>query len=105
GDDDAAVAALDAAKATLLKLQQGDAEVQRDWHKLIDVTMTAVYESFELLNVKLGPEHNRGESFYREMLPDVVDAFARSGIAEEDQGALVVRFDDRERPLLIRKSD
>lgn len=105
GDDDNAVAALEAAKTTLVKLQQGDADVHRDWHKIIDVTMAAVYESFDLLNVKLGPENNRGESFYREMLPEVVDAFVRSGIAEEDQGALIVRFEDRDRPLLIRKSD
>jgi arginyl-tRNA synthetase len=105
GDDAEANTTVDGAKRTLIQLQQGDAEVLRDWQKLIDVTMAAVYESFELLNVKLGPEHNRGESFYRDMLPEVVDAFARTGAAEEDEGALVVRFDDRDRPLLIRKSD
>ena len=105
GDDAASERALEGAKATLVKLQQGDADTQRDWRKLIDVTMAAVYESFDLLNVKLGPEHNRGESFYRDMLPEVVDAFARAGIAEEDEGALIVRFEDRDRPLLIRKSD
>lgn len=100
-----AEAALEAAKLTLVKLQQGDPELLRDWQKLIDCTMRAVYESFELLNVKLGPENNRGESFYRDRLPGVVDAFVRSGIAREDQGAIVVPFPDRERPLLIRKSD
>lgn len=98
-------ASLEAAKATLVKLQNGDATITRDWHKLIDVTMQAVYESFDLLNVKLGPQNNRGESFYRDQLPGVVDAFVRAGAAEENDGALVVRFDDRERPLLIRKSD
>jgi arginyl-tRNA synthetase len=98
-------AAEEGAKATLVRLQRGDAEVVRDWRKLIDVTMRAVYESFDMLGVKLGPENNRGESFYRDMLADVVDAFTRSGIAEEHEGAIVVRFADRERPLLIRKSD
>jgi arginyl-tRNA synthetase len=98
-------AALEAAKLTLVKLQQHDPELVRDWHKLIDCTMRAVYESFELLNVKLSPENNRGESFYRDRLPGVLDAFLRAGIAKEDQGALIVPFEDRERPLLIRKSD
>ena len=38
-------------------------------------------------------------------LAEVVDAFVREGLAVEDDGALVVRFEDRERPLLIRKRD
>ncbi|MCA9290936.1 MAG: arginine--tRNA ligase [Phycisphaerales bacterium] len=97
--------ALDAAKATLVRLQGGDPELVRDWQKLIDCTMRSVYEAIDLLNVDLGPENNRGESFYRDRLPDVIDAFARAGLAEEDDGALVVRFPDRERPLVIRKSD
>jgi arginyl-tRNA synthetase len=102
---DSAAAANDAAKRTLIRLQQGDPSLVADWHKIIDVTMNAVYESIDMLGVRLGPENNRGESFYRDKLEGVVDAFVRSGIAVEDQGALVVRFDDRERPLLIRKSD
>ena len=100
-----AAANLEAAKATLLRLQQHDPAVARDWQKLIDVTMQAVYEVFDLLNVKLGPEHNRGESSYRDLLPGVVDAFVRAGLAGDDEGAIIVRFDDRDRPLLIRKSD
>ncbi len=93
------------AKATLIKLQQGDTETRRTWHKIIDVTMRAVYESFDLLNVKLGPNDNRPESFYRDRLKDVVEAFRVSGIAQEDQGALIVRFPDRDRPLILQKSD
>jgi arginyl-tRNA synthetase len=98
-------ASLESAKQTLVKLQNGDAELVRDWHKIIDCTMRAVYQTLDLLNVKIGPEHNRGESFYRDRLTGVVDAFMRAGLAKEDQGAIVVPFPDRERPLLIRKSD
>ncbi|MCH8342900.1 MAG: arginine--tRNA ligase [Planctomycetes bacterium] len=94
-----------AAKEVLVALQQGDADVRRDWQKIIDVTMRAVYESFDLLGVKLGPQNNRPESSYRDQLPEVVDAFIQAGIAQEDQGALIIRFDDRDRPLIIRKSD
>jgi len=98
-------AALEAAKQTLVKLQNGDPELVRDWHTIIDITLAALYEAIALLNVKLGPENNRGESFFRDRLPGVVDAFMRAGVAKEDQGAIVVPFGDRERPLLIRKSD
>lgn len=93
-----------AAKAALVKLQQHDAELVADWNKLIDCTMRAVYEVNDLLNVKLGPENNRPESFYRERLGPIVQAIEES-VGEIDEGALVVRFDDRERPLIVRKSD
>ena len=97
--------AAEAAKATLIRLQQGEADVVARWQRIIEVTMAAVYESFEQLNVKLGAEHNRPESFYRDELADVVEQFLTAAIATEDQGAIVVRFEDRDRPLLIRKSD
>ena len=67
--------------------------------------MRSVYASLDLLNVKLGSEHNRGESFYRDRLDRVVQKFIDEGLAEEDSGAIIVRFEDRERPMLIRKSD
>jgi arginyl-tRNA synthetase len=94
-----------AVKQTLIRLQQGDAELRRDWQRITDVTMRAVYESFDLLGVQLGPEHNRPESFYRDRLPKVVQAFLASRIGELDDGAVIVRFEDRDRPMIIRKSD
>jgi arginyl-tRNA synthetase len=96
---------VETAKRTLVKLQNNDPELLRDWHKLIDVTMQAVNEALVLLNVDLTKLNNHGESFYRDRLPGVVDAFMRAGVAKEDAGAIVVPFKDRERPLLIRKSD
>jgi arginyl-tRNA synthetase len=67
--------------------------------------MEQVYEAARTLNVKVGPENNRGESFFRDRLGGVVEAFAKSGLAKSDRGAMVVPFADRERPLLIQKSD
>ena len=97
--------AVTSAKDTLLKLQSGDAELVRDWNAIIDCTMREVFETLAMLNVKIGPEHNRGESFYKDILPEVVEAFIEAGLGVEDEGAIVVRFEDRDRPLLIRKSD
>ncbi len=93
------------AKKVLTALQQGDDYYVAGWQKLIDCTMRSVFESLDLLNVKIGPENSRGESFYRDKLEDVVDAFVEKGIAIEDDGAIVVRFKDQERGMIIRKSD
>lgn len=98
-------AAMEDAKKTLIRLQSGDAEIVRLWERLIEVTMEQVYEAARTLHCKLGAENNRGESFFRDRLAGVVDAFAKAGVAKSDRGAMVVPFADRERPLLIQKSD
>ncbi|MDP7029663.1 MAG: arginine--tRNA ligase [Phycisphaerales bacterium] len=94
-----------AAGETLVGLQAGDQELVTDWSCLIDVTLSAMAEALQLLGVELGPDDNRGESSYRDKLEDVIDAFTQGGLCREDDGALVVDFEDRDRPLLIRKSD
>ena len=103
--NESASVAQHSAKGLLISLQQGDERLVSEWEKLIECTMRSVFESLGLLNVKIGPEHNRGESFYRDQLGGVVEEFVSSGLAVEDGGALIVRFENRERPMLIRKSD
>ncbi|RLS64195.1 MAG: arginine--tRNA ligase [Planctomycetota bacterium] len=98
-------AAMDNAKKTLIRLQSGDVEIVRLWERIIAVTMDQVYDAARVLNVKLSADNNRGESFFRDSLAGVIDAFAKSGLARIDKGAMVVPFADRERPLLIQKSD
>jgi arginyl-tRNA synthetase len=95
----------EAAKQTLVRLQSGDADLLRDWRKIIEITLREVYEAARILNVNIGPQNNRGESFYRARLAGVVESYVQAGLGVEDAGAIVVRFADRERPLLIRKSD
>ncbi len=100
-----ASAAIADAKSTLVRLQSGDVELVRDWERIIDVTMREVYAATELLGVRLDAESEKGESSFRDELAPVIAAFERAGLATIDQGALVVKYADRERPMLIRKSD
>ena len=93
------------AGETLVALQQGDASTRNDWQKLIDVTMSALQEASERLGVKIGPEHNFGESTYRDDLQEIIDHLTSQGVARKDDGALVVDMPKRKRPLLVRKSD
>lgn len=100
-----ATAAAANARDTLVKLQSGDEELVRDWKKLIEITMREVYEACDLLNTRICPESEKGESSFRDALAPTVEEYVNAGLAVEDDGALIVRFDDRERPLLIRKRD
>lgn len=94
-----------AARDALVRLQSGDPEMVGSWNRIIEVTMAEVYKATSLLNTRITPESERGESSFRDDLAEVVDAFVRSELAIEDDGALVVRYEDRERPMLIRKRD
>ena len=103
--NESAGAAQAAARDALVRLQSGDETMVAAWRRLIEVTMTEVYRACDLLGTRIAPDSERGESSFRDELAEVVDAFVRSELAVEDDGALVVRFDDRERPMLIRKRD
>jgi arginyl-tRNA synthetase len=93
------------ARATLVRLQSGDAQLVADWQRIIDCTMREVFETADTLGVHLTDAHSRGESFFRERLGPTVEAFVKAGLGTEDDGAIVVRYGDRERPMLIRKRD
>lgn len=94
-----------AAKETLVKLQGGDAGLVEAWHKITRITLKECYKICELLDLRLNEEHERGESFYRDRLGSVVDDLLQAGVAEESEGAIIVRIPDEETPLIIRKSD
>ncbi|MCA9277806.1 MAG: arginine--tRNA ligase [Phycisphaeraceae bacterium] len=95
------------AKSTLIKLQSGDADITAYWQKIYNVTMGEGLAVCKRLHTKITDEATAGESTYRNELADVVDDLVQKGVAEESDGALVVRLKDVgiEEPCLIRKSD
>ncbi|MFT3687002.1 MAG: arginine--tRNA ligase [Phycisphaerales bacterium] len=105
--NDAPAAALAEAKSTLVRLQQGDKEVRRVWQRIYDVTMAACLATCKRLNSIVLPEHSAGESFYEHMLAPLVADLQKRGVAEESDGALVVRLDEFgiAEPVIIRKRD
>ncbi len=95
---------LAAAKATLVKLQTHDAATLAVWQRIVDITMRECLNTCVRLNADIRPEHSAGESSYAEELaPMVADLLAR-GVAEYDDGAVVVRVEGIEEPCLIQKS-
>lgn len=98
---------LNAARQELVKLQNGDPENLKIWKSINN----ASYKAFENIYNQMGIEFDYvlGESFYRDKVDRVYTELLQHHIAKEDNGALVVFFDDNERfadqPFLIRKSD
>ena len=88
----------------LVKLQQGDPDDVELWKKFIEISINEFNRMYAKLGVKF--DTWRGESFYRDMMAPVVDQLVKMGLAEESEGALVVKFEDEGLPLaIVRKSD
>jgi arginyl-tRNA synthetase len=100
-------AILDAARAELVKLQAGDATNLALWHKINAISAGAFAEIYRTLGIRF--DHQLGESFYNDKLPQVYTELAAAGLAAESQGALVVFHPEHPRfktqPFIIRKSD
>jgi arginyl-tRNA synthetase len=97
--------ALGFAKQTLVQLQAHEPNVYGLWKRVADVTMSECLAICAKMGVNVTAEHSAGESSYAEELGPMVDDLVKRGVAELDQGALVVRVEGIEEPCLIRKSD
>jgi arginyl-tRNA synthetase len=95
---------LNEARAELVKLQRGDAENRALWQRFVDLSMSEFEKIYRRLDVRF--DLQRGESFYNDRLPDVVERLRALGLAEESEGAWVVRLDEEKLPLcIVEKSD
>ena len=101
----------DRSRSRVVLLQGGDPETLRLWRILVDESMSYFNEVYSMLGVLLTDEDIRGESSYRDLLPDVVARLHEAGILEESEGADVVfpgGWVNREGdplPMIIRKAD
>jgi arginyl-tRNA synthetase len=93
------------AKQTLLKLQAHDPETVRVWQRIADVTMSECLATCARMGARVEAGDSAGESSYAEELAGVVADLQKRGIAEESDGALVVRVEGLSEPCLVRKSD
>ncbi|NDU74882.1 arginine--tRNA ligase [Actinomadura sp. DSM 109109] len=99
------------ARKRLVALQSGDEETLRYWRLLVDESMHSYNALYERLGVLLTDEDVRGESFYNDVLAEVVDELESIGLLVESEGALCVRLSDftgrdgEDKVVIVRKSD
>ncbi|MDR1458448.1 MAG: arginine--tRNA ligase [Puniceicoccales bacterium] len=98
---------LERARNELVKLQAGDKENLAIWEQINRVSYQAFDDIYREMNVEF--DYVLGESFYRDKVDRVYGELEESGIAEHNDGALVVFHREHERfrkqPFIIRKSD
>jgi arginyl-tRNA synthetase len=95
----------------LVSLQSGEQESLDLWQETVNISYVHFREIFHKLGLLLEDSDIRGESFYNNMLPDIVTMLEEQNIATISQGAVVIfmqEFLDKEKnivPMIIKKSD
>ena len=94
-------------KEELVSLQSGDPENFAIWQECVALSLGEFKRAYDVLDIHY--DIQRGESFYNDCLPAVVERLQKSGLAEISEGAVCVFFRDipelADKPCLIRKSD
>jgi arginyl-tRNA synthetase len=97
----------EAARQELVKLQAGDNENFSIWKETVDLSMREFERAYRILDIHY--DIQRGESFYNDRLPAVVERLLKTGIAQVSEGAVCVFFPDipelTDKPAIIRKRD
>ncbi len=93
------------AKEAVVALQSGQPNTIARWQQIVEITRQDYQPIYGRLNVKLGKENERGESFYNPELPNVVAELKSKNLAVESDGAVVVFIDGPDKtPLIIQKT-
>jgi arginyl-tRNA synthetase len=99
------------SRLRVVALQGGDKETIRLWKILVDQSVAYFAEVYQKLDVTLTPDDNVGESFYNDMLDDVVKDLSAKGLITDSDGALCVfppgfvNRDDEPLPMIVQKRD
>lgn len=101
----------DKSREYVVKLHSGDKHVLFNWEIIVSASITECRKMYRELGVILENKDIRGESFYKDMLSDVVADLEKKGLAEVSDGAVCVfpeGFKNKEGealPMIVRKSD
>ncbi|UYO99578.1 arginine--tRNA ligase [Oceanotoga sp. DSM 15011] len=95
---------IEIAREEQRKLQSGDERNTKLWKEFIEVSLKDYEKIYKRMDIDFDTYY--GESFYHNIMKDVVKDLIEKNIAFEDDGALVVSFDDDNLPnCIVRKSN
>lgn len=95
---------MEQCRRELVKLQNGDPENLALWREFVGHTLRELDRIYDRLGFHF--DLVRGESYYHDHLPQVVDRLLARGLARESDGAIVAFLDDEKLPpCIVRKRD
>ncbi|WFB34571.1 arginine--tRNA ligase [Kiritimatiellota bacterium B12222] len=95
---------LTAAREELVKLQAGDEENLALWKKFVELSLLEFNKIYARLDVRFDLE--RGESFYNDALPGILEKLTAAGLLEESEGAQIVNLEEEKLGVcIVQKRD
>lgn len=92
------------ARAWFVKMEQGDDEAIEIWKWFKEISMEEYERVYNLLGVSF--DSYKGESFYRDKVPVLVEELKNKNLLKESQGAQIIDLEAYAMPpCLITKSD
>ncbi len=101
----------DKARAYVVRLQQGDEHCKTMWQHFIEESLNHCEAAYARLGVLLTRDDLRAESFYNNMLDDIVNELSAKNLLTESDGAQCVFLDEfkgkdgNTLPAIIKKRD
>jgi len=101
----------DLARSYVVKLQAGDEACLAAWQLFITESLRHCEDIYALLGVTLKPSDLKPESFYNNVLADIVNALDEAGLLTVSEGARCVFLDEFKGkegtpiPAIVQKSD
>jgi arginyl-tRNA synthetase len=94
----------DAARECVRRLAEGDQEMQGLWTWFTAASADEAERIYGILGVHF--DETKGESAFVDQLDEVIELFSSKGLAEESDGALIVKLDEDgvDTPLMLRTS-
>jgi arginyl-tRNA synthetase len=93
------------ARKRVVALQQGDETTLSIWKHLVKESLGYFQKIYDSLDVLITEEDARGESFYNDMLANVIEELEQQGLVQTSDDAKVIFLDEFTIPFLIRKKD
>lgn len=101
----------DTARQAVVSLQAHESVSVAIWQAIVNESRRHYQPIYDTLNVKLDQTHERGESFYNDLLAPLVEELKMRGLAQMSDGAVCVfpeGFKNKEgdpMPFIVQKSD
>lgn len=99
------------SRENVVALQQGEPQTVKLWKMLVDKSTSYFQSIYDKLSVDLTKDDIKGESYYKSLIPHVIDELAKKSLLVEDQNTLCVfpeGFYNKQGnplPLILVKSD
>ena len=94
----------DLARREFTKLENGDPENRKLWKWFIDISLNEYKKTYAQLGIEF--DSYRGESFYYDKVPAVLEKMKERGILKTDDGATMIDLEEYGMPpCLVLKSD